>query len=77
MYPIRLFSIISWNLLPTVTFGGYFLLHLQVRHNVLTPFKETLCLFSASERCPVQYGRCPDDRNASHIVSRNLAIAVV
>ncbi len=41
MDPIRLFSIISWILLPTVMFGGYFLLHLQVRNNVLTPFKET------------------------------------
>jgi hypothetical protein len=38
--PIRLFSIISWILLPTVMFGGYSLLHLQVRNNVLTPFKE-------------------------------------
>ena len=41
MDPIRLFSIISWILLPTVMLGGYFLLHLQVRSNVLTPFKET------------------------------------
>ena len=41
MDPIRLFSIISWILLPTVMLGGYFLLHLQVRNNVLTPFKET------------------------------------
>jgi hypothetical protein len=41
MDPIRIFSIISWILLPTVMFGGYFLLHLQVRNNVLTPFKET------------------------------------
>jgi len=41
MSPIRIFSIISWILLPTVMFGGYFLLHLQVRNTVLTPFKET------------------------------------
>jgi hypothetical protein len=41
MDPIRLFSIISWILLPVVMFGGYFLLHLQVRNTVLTPFKET------------------------------------
>jgi hypothetical protein len=39
--PIRLFSIISWILLPTVMFGGYSLLHLQVRKEVLTPFQET------------------------------------
>jgi hypothetical protein len=36
-----IFSIISWILLPTVMFGGYFLLQLQVRNTVLTPFKET------------------------------------
>jgi hypothetical protein len=41
MDPIRLFSIISWILLPTVMFGGYSLLHLQVRKEVLTPFRET------------------------------------
>jgi hypothetical protein len=41
MSPIGIFSIISWILLPTVMFGGYFLLHLQVRNTVLTPFKET------------------------------------
>ena len=41
MDPIRLFSIISWILLPTVMFGGYSLLHLQVRKEVLTPFQET------------------------------------
>ena len=41
MDPIRLFSIISWNLLPTVMIGGYSLLHLQVRKEVLTPFQET------------------------------------
>jgi hypothetical protein len=41
MDPIRLFSIISWILLPTVMFGGYSLLHLQVRKGVLTPFQET------------------------------------
>jgi hypothetical protein len=41
MDPIRLFSIISWILLPAVMFGGYSLLHLQVRKEVLTPFQET------------------------------------
>ena len=41
MDPIRLFSIISWILLPTVMFGGYSLLHLQGRKEVLTPFQET------------------------------------
>jgi hypothetical protein len=41
MDPLRLFSIISWVLLPTVMFGGYSLLHLQVRKEVLTPFQET------------------------------------
>ena len=41
MSPIRIFSLISWILLPTVMWGGYFLLHLQVRNTVLTPFKET------------------------------------
>jgi hypothetical protein len=41
MEPTRIFSIISWLLLPTVMFGGYSLLHLQVRGNVLTPFRET------------------------------------
>jgi len=41
MDPIKLFSIISWILLPTVMFGGYSLLHLQVRKEVLTPFQET------------------------------------
>src|SRR6266567_5674785 len=41
MDPIRIFSILSWILLPTVMFGGYALLHLQVRNTVLTPFKET------------------------------------
>jgi hypothetical protein len=31
MSPIGIFSIISWILLPTVMFGGYFLLHLQCK----------------------------------------------
>ena len=41
MDPLRLFSIISWILLPTVMFGGYSLLHFQVCKEVLTPFQET------------------------------------
>lgn len=42
MDPIRLFSIISWILLPTVMFGGYSLLTLKGRDNTwLTPFRET------------------------------------
>jgi len=41
MSPIGIFSIISWILLPTVMFGGYALLHLQIRNTSLTPFKET------------------------------------
>ncbi|SRR6266581_4337867 len=40
MEPMRIFSIISWILLPTVMFGGYSLLHLQVRNTVLTSFKQ-------------------------------------
>jgi len=41
MDPIRLFSIISWILLPTVMFGGYSLLTLMGRDNIwLTPFRE-------------------------------------
>lgn len=41
MDPIRLFSIISWILLPTVMFGGYSLLTLMGRGNIwLTPFRE-------------------------------------
>lgn len=40
MDPIRLFSIISWLLLPTVMFGGYSLLNLLARGNTwLTPFR--------------------------------------
>ena len=42
MDPIRLFSIVSWILLPTVVFGGYSLLTLKGRDNTwLTPFRET------------------------------------
>src|SRR6266581_6021170 len=42
MDPIRLFSIISWILLPTVMFGGYSLLGLMARGNTwLTPFRGT------------------------------------
>src|ERR1051326_296115 len=38
MDPIRLFSIISWLLLPTVMFGGYSLLRLLAQgHPWLTP----------------------------------------
>jgi hypothetical protein len=38
MDPIRLFSIISWILLPTVMFGGYSLLRLMAPGNSwLTP----------------------------------------
>jgi hypothetical protein len=38
MDPIRLFSIISWLLLPTVMFGGYSLLRLLAERNAwLTP----------------------------------------
>ena len=41
MDPIRLFSIVSWILLPTVMFGGYSLLGLMARGNTwLTPFRE-------------------------------------
>ena len=42
MDPIRLFSIISWIILPTVMFGGYSLLQLLARDNAwLTPFRAT------------------------------------
>lgn len=42
MDSIRLFSIISWILLPTVMFGGYSLLSLMARGNTwLTPFRAT------------------------------------
>ena len=41
MDPIRLFSIVSWILLPTVMFGGYSLLGLMARGITwLTPFRE-------------------------------------
>ncbi|HYP39651.1 MAG TPA: hypothetical protein VEX13_04755 [Chloroflexia bacterium] len=40
MEPTRLFSIISWILLPTVMFGGYALMGLIVKGSVLTPLKE-------------------------------------
>ena len=42
MEPLRVFSIISWILLPTVMFGGYSLLSLMARGNTwLTPFRAT------------------------------------
>lgn len=42
MDSIRLFSIISWILLPTVMFGGYSLLSLMARGTTwLTPFRAT------------------------------------
>jgi len=42
MDPVRVFSIISWILLPTVMFGGYSLLSLLARGNTwLTPFRAT------------------------------------
>ena len=42
MDPLRVFSIISWILLPTAMFGGYSLLSLMARGNtLLTPFRAT------------------------------------
>lgn len=41
MDPVRIFTILSWILLPTVMYGGYSLLDLQVRKNpFLTDFRE-------------------------------------
>ncbi len=53
MSPIGIFSIISWILLPTVMFGGYFLLHLQVRNTVLTPSKRPIS--GQATRMPEHY----------------------
>ena len=56
MDPIRLFSIISWILLPTVMFGGYSLLHLQGARRCLRPFKRRI--FGQAMRMLAPYYCC-------------------
>ena len=41
MNSLRIWIIISWIALPTVMFGGYSLLRLLIRGDVLTPFQVT------------------------------------
>jgi hypothetical protein len=41
MNTLRIWIIVSWIALPTVMFGGYSLLRLLIRGNVLTPFQVT------------------------------------
>lgn len=41
MNSLRIWIILSWIALPTVMFGGYSLLRLLIRGNVLTPFQIT------------------------------------
>jgi hypothetical protein len=42
MTNLRIWIIIAWIALPTVMYGGYALLGLITRGNVLTPFQQTL-----------------------------------